>query len=193
MYFVGCLGDVGTSEARVDILVYALCILYRRLYIPGGFYFFTVVTAERRPIFRDVRAVGALRSSFRKVRFNHPFEIVAAVVLPDHLHCIWALPDGDTNHPLRWSLIKSATTRTLRSHGLLGDVWQPRYWEHCIRNPESLKNHAAYIHYNPVRHGLVARACVWPWSSFHRWIDQGWYESGWGERAPDIPDDIGRE
>src|SRR5690606_9440176 len=109
------------------------------------------------------------------------------------LHCIWSLPEADADYATRWLLIKAATTRQLRAGGLHGAVWQRRFWEHCIRDVRDFEHHAAYIHYNPVRHGLVQRASEWPWSSYHRWIDHGLYPRGWGETEPDIPETVGNE
>src|SRR3954454_12732453 len=110
---------------------------YRRNFVPGGSYFFTVNLADRR--FRLlIEHVNALRSAFRHVRARHPFSIEAIVVLPDHLHTIWTLPDGDADFALRWQLLKSAFSRSLpkeeqvsasrREKGERG-IWQRRYWE----------------------------------------------------------------
>jgi putative transposase len=84
---------------------------YRRLRVEGGTYFFTIVTYKRRPIFRNPETVSALLSAINSVKSAHPFEIVAQVVLPDHLHSIWTLPDRDSDFPMRWRQIKSAFTR----------------------------------------------------------------------------------
>jgi putative transposase len=172
---------------------YALCMRYRRLRIPGASYFFTVVAAGRRPVFRDPNAVAALRHAFIEVKARHPFEMPAIVVLPDHLHCIWNLPEGDSDYANRWLLIKANATRRLRAAGFNGAVWQRRFWEHCLRDERDFAQHADYIHYNPVRHGLAKRASEWRWSSIHRWIECGWYDAGWGASVPELPDDIGRE
>jgi putative transposase len=78
---------------------------YWRNWVPGGTYFFTVALLERK---RDllVAEIELLRESVRRVKRLYPFEIVAWVVLPDHLHCIWSLPEGDADYPKRWRLIK---------------------------------------------------------------------------------------
>ena len=60
-------------------------------------------------------------------------------------------------------------------------VWQRRFWEHTIRDQEDMNRHLDYIHYNPVKHGLVKSAAEWPWSSFHRYVRMGYYEEAWGE------------
>lgn len=85
---------------------------YRRYFVPGGTFFFTVNLLERD---RDllVRHIDLLREAVRIVRAKRPFEIVAWVVLPEHQHCIWTLPPGDTNFPERWRLIKLLFSRAL--------------------------------------------------------------------------------
>jgi putative transposase len=156
---------------------------YRRVFIPGGVFFFTVVTHERVPFFTTEERVEVLRGAFRKVRASHPFWIDAMVVLPDHIHCIWRLPEGDGDYSSRWREIKKAAskaidTRTNQHHER--PVWQRRFWEHAIRDQQDWRNHMDYIHYNPVKHGLVKRPIDWPWSSFRRAVARGWYEEDWG-------------
>src|SRR3954465_9079139 len=87
-------------------------IFYRRNRISGATYFFTVNLNDRASHVL-VENVGALRSAFRYVRQRHPFSLDAIVVLPDHLHAIWTLPDGDSDYPMRWRLIKSVFSRAL--------------------------------------------------------------------------------
>lgn len=137
---------------------------FRRYRYPGQSYFFTVVTASRKPIFRDDNAVALLRAAMAEVRSRHPFTIDAAVVLPDHLHMIWSLPAEDRDHSQRWRRIKSIFTRAC---GLPRPVWQARYWEHMLRDEDDWERHIAYILWNPVKHGLVAQPQDWPWSSIH--------------------------
>ena len=163
------------------------------MHIAGASIFFTVVTAGRRPIFRQAAACDMLRRALKKVKRRHPFKVEAIVILPDHLHCIWRLPEGDANYPMRWALIKAEVTRSLRASGVTGPVWQNRYWEHHLRNEADYAAHADYIHYNPVKHGLVENVADWPWSSFHRWLNQGIYPPDWGETAPALSADVGHE
>ena len=83
---------------------------YRRNFLAGGSFFFTVNLAERRlRLLTD--NIDKLRAAFRETRRHHPFEIAAMVVLPDHLHTIWTLPEGDAEFSTRWRLIKSAFSR----------------------------------------------------------------------------------
>jgi putative transposase len=155
--------------------------------VPGGTYFFTVTLADRRG--RVLTAnIDALRAAFRETRVSRPFEIVAVVIMPNHLHCIWTLSDGDADNPRRWSQLKSAFSRrvpyedavsTSRVERRERGIWQRRYWERCIVDEDDLRLHVEYIHYNPVRHGFVSRAFDWPHSSFRRWVVEGAYPEDW--------------
>jgi putative transposase len=182
---------------------------YRRYFVPGGTYFFTLVTAERASLFADAAARTLLGVKMREQRGEAPFETVAAVLMPDHLHVIWTLPTGDSEYPERWRAIKAAFTAEWMSRGNkeqpVSDgyrrqrrrgIWQPRFIEHTIRDETDLLHHADYIHYNPVKHSYVRRPCDWPWSSFHRYVLAGDYSTHWGyaELAPagfgDIDEDL---
>lgn len=171
---------------------------YRRAFLPGGSFFFTVVTERRRPVLASADAVDVLRQAFRAVRAKRPFEVDAAVVLPDHLHCVWTLPPGDSDFATRWRLIKTWFTKhcvglrsanRTRSSRPLGParvakqqqpVWQNRYWEHALRDESDFARHVEYIHFNPVKHGLAASAIEWPFSSFRRYVKMGMYPADWG-------------
>ena len=164
---------------------------YRRLKAPGSSSFFTVVTFDRRKIFTDEQTVALLRRAIEVVQARRPFQVEAAVILPDHLHMIWRLPDGDSDYATRWRLIKSyftrrrpgareyPTTRSRQSKGE-GAVWQRRYWEHLIRDEGDWRRHVNYIHYNPVKHGLAQSPVAWRYSSFHTFVKQGYYSIDWG-------------
>lgn len=176
---------------------------YRRAWIEGGSFFFTVVTAERRPLFVSTKAVDALRMVFRVVRTRHPFDIDAMVVLPDHLHCIWSLPEGDADFATRWRLIKTWFTKhydpalrivlnRARSEHAQQPLWQHRYWEHALRDEADKARHMDYIHFNPVKHGLVESAGEWPYSSFRRCVASGLYPPDWGQSVWDL-EGVGRE
>jgi putative transposase len=164
---------------------------YRRAWIAGGSFFFTVVTAERCLLLASVEAVEVLRLAFRAVRSRYPFDVDAMVVLPDHLHCIWSLPSGDADFATRWRLIKTWFTkhydpawRTVPDRVQSGKreqgLWQHRYWEHALRDEADRDRHMDYIHFNPVKHGLVTSAKEWPYSSFHRYVESGLYPPDWG-------------
>ena len=161
---------------------------YRRALIPGSTYFFTVALADRKSILL-IEQADRLREATRIIKLRHPFEIVAMVVLPDHLHAIWQLPPGDADYPTRWSLIKAGFSRGIpkgecvrpsRSAKRERGIWQRRYWEHLIRDDQDLQTHVDYIHHNPVKHGYVAQASAWPHSSIHRYIRMGWLKEDWG-------------
>ncbi len=167
---------------------------YRRLLIPGGTFFFTVNLADRRSRLLTEN-IDRLREAVRTVRMAHPFEIVAWVVLPEHMHAIWTLPEGDRDYPLRWNQIKGSFSRQLpkkeatsRSRALKRErgIWQRRYWEHAIRDEDDLARHVDYVHYNPVKHGHTERATLWPYSSFHRFVERGWLNEDWG--GDGVPD-----
>lgn len=166
---------------------------YRRARVPGGTYFFTVVTLNRQPILTNSDVRLALRVAIKEVQKTHPFKIEGWVLLPDHFHCVWMLPEQDDDYPQRLRLIKRHTTvmcgeryfnpgllsdRRLRKHQ--GALWQNRYWEHVIRDERDKQNHLDYMHWNPVKHGLVNRVMDWPWSSFHRYCASGIYHQNWG-------------
>lgn len=161
---------------------------YRRAQATGGTYFFTVALAERQATLLTDQ-VAQLRTTFAEVRRRHPFEIVAIVVLPEHLHAIWTLPAGDMNYPMRWSLIKAGFSRAIPKGERIRDsrlakrergIWQRRYWEHQVRDESDLQKHVDYVHYNPVKHGYVNRPADWPNSSIHRYIRMGWLDQDWG-------------
>jgi len=165
---------------------------YRRRYVPGGTYFFTLVTYKRQPLFQNAAARRLLRSAFVRCRRHRPFELDAMVLLPDHLHCIWTLPKDDTDFSTRWNRIKRQFTLAWRNErgsikpvtagaarGRRQGVWQPRFWEHAVRDDQDYADHFDYIHYNPVKHGHVECPQAWPWSSFRRYVRLGVYDRGW--------------
>ncbi|MHC5022888.1 MAG: REP-associated tyrosine transposase [Planctomycetota bacterium] len=165
---------------------------YRRARIPGGSFFFTLVTADRRPILCDGNRVACIREAIRVTQQERPFVLDAAIILPDHLHFIWTLPPGDDDFPTRWRLIKSRCTRAFRSTGLWerpvspsrkrhGDrgIWQRRYWEHVVRDEHQFERLVDYIHYNPVKHGLAHCPHEWDYTSFHRYVARRIYDASW--------------
>lgn len=162
---------------------------YRRSKTAGACYFFTVNCAERKGNTLLTDNIPLLREAFRKTKTRHPFTMDAIVILPDHLHCIWTLPEGDANFSTRWSLIKSRFSRSLpqgerRSNSRVkrGErgIWQRRFWEHQISNEQDFSRHVDYIHWNPVKHGWAKQVKDWPYSSFHRYVAQGIYPENWG-------------
>lgn len=158
---------------------------YRRARTPGATYFFTVVTAGRRPLLASESAIRILRESVAQVRRILPFTIKAWVVLPDHMHAIWTLPNDDADFSTRWGRIKVGFTRRCDIPHVSGSrhyagIWQPRFWEHRIRDEHDLAAHLDYVHYNPVKHGYAMRVRDWPYSTFHHLVGQGIYPADWG-------------
>jgi putative transposase len=166
---------------------------YRRAKIEGATYFFTVVTYQRQPVLCLPESIDAMRDVIRNVAQRHPFQSDAWVVLPDHLHFVWTLPEGDSNYSMRWAMVKKELTKRLspsigadtapsrsRQRHREGTLWQRRFWEHQIRDEQEYRAHVDYIHFNPVKHSLVGSPKEWRCSSFHRWVARGAYEEDWG-------------
>jgi putative transposase len=155
-------------------------VLYRRNRVKGGCYFFTVTLRDRNSDLL-IRYVSHLRNAFAVCRDHHPFTMDAVVILPDHSHTIWSLPEGDSDYPERWKSIKARFTRTLKKDGLIQtSPWQTRYWEHTLRDDLDWRRHMDYIHYNPVKHGYVTSPHEWKYSSFIRCVGEGLYDNNWG-------------
>ncbi len=162
---------------------------YRRAWTLGGTFFFTVALQNRAGNTLLTDRVGPLRDAISEVRSRHPFRIHAWVVLPDHLHCIIELPDGDADFATRWRLIKGGFSKALPKTEALTPsrerrnergIWQRRYWEHRIRDEADFLAHMDYVHIDPLKHGLVERVRDWPYSTFHRLVERGVYPIDWG-------------
>jgi len=166
---------------------------YIRANVDGGTYFFTVVTYQRQRLLGSETARRILQKAVNHVRTQLPFEINAWVLLPDHFHCILSLPQHDHDFSKRLGMIKATFSKHAR-HVLNNNqsrcpsrqkhreatFWQRRFWEHQIRDEQDYRHHMDYIHYNPVKHGLVHQVQDWPWSSFHRYVRAGIYTCDWG-------------
>jgi putative transposase len=172
---------------------------YRRNFIPGGSFFFTANLADRR-LRLLTEHIDQLRVAFRETRQRHPFATDAMVVLPDHLHAVWTLPEGDADFATRWRQIKSAFSRALPtiepisgSRAAKGErgIWQRRFWEHTIRDENDFARHIDYIHINPVKHRLVTRVRDWPYSSFHRMVKLRIYPEDWAGDVRELTGDFG--
>ena len=190
---------------------------FLRAFVPGGTFFFTLVTYRRHPLFVTPLARLCLRRSIREVQARRPFALEGFVLLPDHLHCVMTLPPGDMDFSTRWRKIKEGFTRsflaidpvgrvidptfrepavTVGQHrkGLRG-LWQQRFWEHTIRDETDFGRHMNYIHFNPVKHGHATCPHGWPWSTFKKWVRIGVYKPDWycacgkrNIRGPDFDD-----
>ena len=190
---IGCrLGRANVKpNAQSKYKIKVMCMRYRRSKIKGATYFFTVVTHNRRRFLCIPDNVELLRQAFRRTIQRYPIQIDAFVLLPDHLHCIWTLPEGDHNYSMRWRQIKSHFSRYCQTtdDGIITEsrqskqergFWQRRFWEHTIRNDQDFIRHVEYIHYNPVKHGLVTAPKDWEYSSFHYYVKAGLYDKMWG-------------
>ena len=179
---------------------------YRRCCDEGGTFFFTLVTFERAAFLTSNEARRCLRAAWKETQCAHPFQVDAVCLLPDHLHCVWTLPEGDTDYSSRWKQLKGAFTRSYLAGGgsdgfrnasrlrsREAAVWQRRFWEHRIRDGEDYRRHVEYIHYNPVKHGHVSKPIDWAWSSLHRFVRQGLHEKDWGSQEPPRLKDFDRE
>lgn len=172
---------------------------YRRATIAGGTYFFTVVSYRRQTILCDELIRNALREAIERTRQRYPFSIDAWVLLPDHLHCLWTLPEDDAEFSKRWAKIKRHVTLVCGDqykHGKWltaskkkhreSTLWQRRYWEHQIRDAGDFNRHVDYIHYTPVRHGLCEQPIQWPYSTLHKYVKQGKCSAHWAVRDLDF-------
>ena len=177
---------------------------YRRADVAGGTYFFTVNTFHRRTFLVQDQARSSLREAIMEVRTTLPFTIDAWVLLPDHIHCLWTLPRGDTDFATRWRLIKTRVTQRCgemfgnnqllterRKTKRQGSLWQNRYWEHLIRDERDFASHLDYVHWNPIKHGLVKHVADWPYSSFHRYVGAGIYPPDWATGGIEIAGTFG--
>jgi putative transposase len=161
---------------------------YIRYKFEGAYYFFTVVTYDRRKLFCSERARHCLHEAIIETQLRYQYESIAFCLMPEHLHCIWKLPADDADYSIRWSMIKGLFTRRYRLRAKSPEsvpasrrrkeeacIWQRRFWEHRIRDERDLYRHINYIHNNPIKHGLVKRLEDWPWSTFHRYASEGFY------------------
>jgi len=167
---------------------------YHRYYVKGGTYFFTVVSYRRRYLFKDKTSIDLFKNSLEATITASPFKIEALVILPDHLHTIWTLPENDSDFSTRWKKIKTDFSKQYKKNNVgyrqepltpkgEAGIWQRRFWEHLIRDQEDFNRHCDYIHYNPVKHGLVKSPAEWKHSSFSKFVEQGLYDKNWGRLA----------
>jgi putative transposase len=165
---------------------------YLRSKVEGGCYFFTVVTYRHIPILTEEKARGILHDAWKNTRLRFPFETVEVCLLPDHIHSIWKLPEGDTNYSLRWREIKRLFTKEYLKEIGPGEernasrikrgetaIWQRRFWEHTLKDENELETRLDYTHFNPVKNGYVSQVADWEYSSFHRYVKEGIYAKDW--------------
>ena len=166
---------------------------YRRAHAHGASWFFTVNLAERKNNRLLIDQIDLLRRAFEYTKECRPFRMDAVVIMPDHLHCIWTLPPDDSDFSSRWNMLKGYFSRNINSGERVSasrqsrrerGIWQRRFWEHLLRDQEDFNRHVDYIHWNPVKHGWVKQVREWPYSSFHRHVEQGVYAENWGGGEP---------
>lgn len=167
---------------------------YHRILEKSGTYFLTLVTYQRRNIFSNPNMRVLFQKSVNHVMAFHPFSLEAYCILPDHIHLILHLPENDADYSMRVRLIKTRFTKAYlqqsdesaprnesRNKRREATVWQRRFWEHFIRDEDDLNRHIEYIHYNPVKHGVVRNVRDWPDSSFMDFVKAGNYDLEWGD------------
>lgn len=173
---------------------------YRRNRVSGGTYFFTVNLRDRRDNLL-VAEIEMLRTAVLAVKRSRPFHVDAWVVLPEHMHCIWTLPADDADFSTRWKEIKALFARAQpktehRSAARIRPdergIWQRRFWEHSIRDDREYAAHMDYVHFNPVKHGLVREGSAWRFSSFHRCVTMGLYPAQWDGGVQDLVEGVER-
>lgn len=163
---------------------------FRRATAPGSTWFFTVATYRRQLVLTHPQALSALREAIIHVRTTRPFGIVAWVLLPDHMHAVWQLPEGDadyrdtlgvhqTPHCAGFKAPRACADRIFDESTQGDRVLEKALLEHQIHDDLDLARHVDYVHYNPVKHGLVERVADWPHSTFHRHVTRGLLPSEW--------------
>ena len=157
---------------------------FRRYYIPNAMVFITVVTRDRTPYLGSQDNLDLFWDTLREVKAIHPFRLLAYVVLPEHFHWLMRVDCNDTGNfsPILHSVKRNYTRNFKKAHHITTpmSLWQPRFWDHVIRDEDDLQRHFDYIHWNPVKHGLVARPQDWAQSTYRHWLEHGYYEPGWG-------------
>jgi len=160
---------------------------FRRYYVPNAIYFIVAVTKDRRRLFADSAHVDLLFTVVREVRQRKSFDLLAYSIIPDHANLLLKPTDEANISRIMLSIQRSFTLRFKKLHGITNSLslWQRRFWDHIIRNEEDLRRHLDYIHYNPVKHGLVSLPEDYAHSSYRHWLERGYYEPGWGHTEPE--------
>jgi putative transposase len=159
---------------------------FRRYYVPNAIYFIVAVTRNRRRIFTAAAHVDLLFTVIREVRQRKPFALLAYSIIPDHVNLLLK-PTGEANFSrIMLSIQRDFTLRFKELYSITGSLslWQARFWDHIIRDEKDLNQHFDYIHYNPVKHGLVSRPEDYIYSSYRYWLEKGYYAPGWGHTEP---------
>lgn len=154
---------------------------YKRLFIPNTYIFITIVTHKRQKIL--IENINHLKNSFVQCKRKYDFDIFSIVIIPDHIHMI-IKPACISDYPkiigqIKVNFTKNSNIEYKTNNNRESTIWQRRYWEHTIRDEDDLYRHMNYIHYNPIKHGYIERVSDWEYSSFHKFVKLGYYESDW--------------
>lgn len=164
----------------------------KRVYVPDAIYFVTAVTKNRQLLFKNQANVALLRQTVREVKELHPFEMRGYGILPDHFHLLFHASEETAVTKILHSIKRNFTINYKKAwHNSKSiSLWQKRFWDHVIRNERDFLNHLHYIHYNPVKHGLVTKPEDYPHTSYKEYLKRGWYEIGWGHIEPETIRDL---
>jgi len=158
----------------------------RRYYVPEAIVFITQVVYRRIPVFGQEHIVELLRQNLVETKRHHPFVMLGYCLLPEHFH-LMLRPTGVSNFSAIMHSLKPNFTKDYKAClGVSGSMkfWQKGFWDHVIRDEDDFQRHLDYIHYNPVKHGLVQRPEDWSYSSYAIWQSRGTYPEQWGWRLP---------
>ncbi len=161
---------------------------FRRFYVPDAIVFITAVTQDRAPYLAEHDDVNLFWETLRAVQVIHPYRLLAHVILPDHIHWLMRVQDKEGNFsPVLHSVKRNYTWNYKKAHAISAplQLWQPRFWDHVIRDQGDLQRHFDYVHFNPVKHGYVQHPEDWAHSSYQHWLRLGYYEPGWGSVEPE--------
>ena len=171
---------------------------YKRIFVQGHSYFITIVTHDRQHIL--IKNIKLLRYVFSESKKLYHYDIVAIVILPDHLHMIIE-PEDANEYPKIISYLKRKFTYLVNKNDenkndtfiskskkkkRESNIWQRRYYEHTIRDERDFNLHLDYIHYNPVKHHYVQNTKEWEYSSFDKYFKLGWYHENWCDFSDDL-------
>jgi putative transposase len=159
----------------------------RRWYVSDSIYFITCVTQSREPLFLDLANLALLKTTLRNVKTYHPFGMRGYAFMPDHIHLLIFLPENADISTLLHSIKRNFTVNYKKEHHLTDplQIWQRGFWDHVIQDERDFLNHLDYIHYNPVKHGVVTQTGDYPYTSFHEYVKRGWYDPDWGQAEPE--------
>jgi putative transposase len=130
---------------------------------PNQWYFVTIATKQRRPMFTDASACEALKQAFHETHTYYRFRLAALVILPDHWHALIRPDDGAVIE----DVVRAVKRNTLKKLGHKKTFWQSRFLDHRIRNGEDFEQHAQYIRKNPIKHEMTETPETYPWLFFH--------------------------